>query len=230
LRKWRTASGKPSRLRARRRRAHLRFAPGVRASRPRARRRREIAQGARSWARRPVCGVPVRVCPLIPPAPCSHTVNAPRGEGAVRRRRKTHTPRRVPAQAALLAVLTPGASSAGNAAVGAPPDGNDTGAAIPAHRGAASPNGARMGTLALDTSRAGMTGGAAHRSPRGFAQERTECAYAPRQESPADDSDAPAHGGAPLSESSADHGHRVCEKLPGACANQGARSPSMSRC
>jgi hypothetical protein len=99
--------------------------------------------------------------------------DAPREEGAVRRRQKTHTPRRVPAQAALLAALTPGASSADTATVGAPPDGDDTGAAIQARRGAASSTVARMGTPAPGTRRAGMTGGAAQRSPHGFAQGRT---------------------------------------------------------
>jgi hypothetical protein len=29
------------------------------------------AQGERSWQR--CAGIPVRICPLIPPAPCSHT-------------------------------------------------------------------------------------------------------------------------------------------------------------
>ena len=99
--------------------------------------------------------------------------DAPREEGAVRRRQKTHTPRRVPAQAALLAALTPGASSAGNATVGAPPDGNDPEAAIPPRRGAASSTAARMGTPPPNTRRAGATGAAAHRLPHGFAQGRT---------------------------------------------------------
>jgi len=114
----------------------------------------------------------------------------------VRRRWKTHTPRRVPAPATPRWTLTPGASSAGNATVGAPPDGNDPEAAIPPRRGAASSTVVRMGMPPPNTRRAGATGAAAHRLPHGFAQERTECAYAPPQESPADESDAPAHGGA----------------------------------
>jgi hypothetical protein len=89
-------------------------------------------------------------------------------------------PRRVPTQAALPVALTPGASSADTATVGAPLDADDTGAAIQARRGAASSTVAQMGTHAPSTQRAGMTGGAVHRSPHGFAQERMECAYAPR--------------------------------------------------
>jgi hypothetical protein len=114
----------------------------------------------------------------------------------VRRRRKTHTLCGVSAQATPPAALTPGASSAGNATVGAPPDGNDPEAAIPPRRGAASSTVVRMGMPPPNTRRAGATGAAAQRSPHGFAQGRTVYAYAPPQESPADDSNAPAHGGA----------------------------------
>jgi hypothetical protein len=125
-----------------------------------------------------------RSCPVRSPRPllphgeqeAFGRPDVPRGACAARRRQKTHTLRRVPAQTALLAVLTPGASSAGNVTVGAPPDGNDPEAAIPPRRGAASSTAARMGTPAPGTRRAGMTGGAAHRSPHGFAQERTEYA------------------------------------------------------
>ena len=125
-----------------------------------------------------------RSCPVRSPRPllphgeqgAFGRPDVPRGACAARRRRKTHTLRRVPAQAALLAALTPGASSAGNVMVGALPDADDPGAAILTRRGAALPTAARMGTPPPNTQRAGATGAAAHRSPHGFAQERTEYA------------------------------------------------------
>jgi len=150
--------------------AHLRVAPGARASRPHARRRR--AHRARGAFLAEMRGHSHAHLPPPPSCPCSHMGNAPRGACAVRRRRKTHTLCGVSAQATPPAALTPGASSAGNATVGAPPDGDDTGAAIPARRGAASSTVARMGTPVPSTQQAGMTGGAAQRSPHGFAQGR----------------------------------------------------------
>jgi hypothetical protein len=150
--------------------AHLRVAPGARASRPHARRRR--AHRARGAFLAEMRGHSHAHLPPPPSCPCSHMGNAPRGACAVRRHRKTHTLCGVSAQATPPAALTPGASSAGNATVGAPPDGDDTGAAIQARRGAASSTVARMGTPVPSTQQAGMTGGAAQRSPHGFAQGR----------------------------------------------------------
>jgi hypothetical protein len=141
----------------------------------------------------------------------------------VRRRWKTHTLRGVPAQATPPAALTPGASSAGNATVGAPPDGDDTGAAIPARRGAALSTAARMGTPAPGhAAGGGMTGAAAQRSPHGFAQGRTECAYAPRSRITCGRFGRARARRCAAVESSADHGRRVCQlRLPGDCARSG---------
>ena len=150
--------------------AHLRVAPGARASRPRAHRRRaHRTRGAflaemRGHSRAHL--LPHPPCPLIPHGECPT-----RGGRSEKAPENAHAaPGSSPATPRW--TLTPDASSAGNATVGAPPDGDDTGAAIQARRGAASSTVARMGTPVPSTQQAGMTGGAAQRSPHGFAQGR----------------------------------------------------------
>jgi hypothetical protein len=210
--------------------AHLRVAPGARASRPHARRRR--AHRARGAFLAEMRGHSHAHLPPHPSScPCSHTGNAPRGACAVRRRRKTHTLCGVSAQATPPAALTPDASSAGNATGGAPPDADDTGAAILTRRGAALSTAARMG----DACAGHAAGGYDRRSGAAVAarvrpgkngiricvSSRITCGRFER---------ARARRCAAV-ESSADHGRRVCQlRLPDDCAHQGVRSPSTSRC
>jgi hypothetical protein len=139
-------------------------------------------------------------------------------------------PRRVPTQAALPVALTPGASSADTATVGAPPDGDDTGAAIPRAVERRRPPPPGWGRRAEHTAggydrRSGASVTARVRPGKNgmriCTSSRITCGRFGR---------ACARRCAAV-ESSADHGRRVCQlRLPGDCAHQGVRSPSTSRC